>query len=834
MIFQKTLLQSKQYDPREIEPVLLQRWLAGNTYAFDRDSQAPIYSIDTPPPTVSGNLHLGHTYSYSHADFLARFWRMNGHNVFYPMGYDDNGLPTERLVEKQLGVTASSVGRAQFVQHCLQVSQAAEMDYQALWQRLGLSIDWRYTYRTIDERSRRLAQFSFIDLYRKGLIYRREAPTLWCPECQTALAQADVVDLERQSEFVTLDFKLADGRSLPVATTRPELLPACVAIFINPQDKRFQSLAGQTAQAPIFGNRVPILLDPGANPEIGSGVVMCCTYGDAMDLEWQRKHDLPINVIIQPDGRLSQAAGELAGTPILEARQHIKRALERDGLLHSRQPTLQTLRAHERCDTPVEFIITRQWFLRLLDFKEEFLKLGAMVAWHPEHMQKRYQAWVENLGWDWCISRQRFFGVPFPLWYCKVCGEAVLADESQLPVDPLGQSPASACPCGSRDFEPEPDVMDTWATSSLTPQIVGGWLDGNEELYRKVFPFSLRPQAHEIIRTWAFYTLVKAFFHSKSMPWKNALISGWGISGEGMGKISKSRGGGPMPPLEMIETYSADAVRYWAASTGPGKDAVISEEKIQLGAKLAVKLWNVARFSQRFLVAGMAHPGYSDAHPGYSDAPPGYSFTPADRWILSKTQQLVRRATSLMQDYDYASAKSIIESFFWGDLADNYLEMCKQRLYEANSPQQEAARFTLYHVLLTTIKLFAPFLPFVTEAIYLGLFTPEDEKASIHTSAWPSTEAAFEDQAALAYGESLIAIATAVRRYKSEKNLPLGSEIKRLQLATVDPGLAFFLRQAEDDLKSVCRAKLAEVVDTLDPGLHLLHSQGTLQIGIGP
>lgn len=828
----------KNFNPEEVEPRLQAAWQEMGTYHFSPQAAGAVYSVDTPPPTVSGHLHLGHVFSYSHPDFLARFWRMRGCNIFYPMGYDDNGLPTERLVEKRLGITAARVGRQAFIQKCLQVSEQAEKEYQALWQRLGLSIDWRYTYRTIDDRSRQISQYSFLELYRKGLVYRREAPAIWCPECHTAIAQADLNDLERQSEFVTLPFRLDNGEMLPVATTRPELLPACVSVFVHPRDARFSELAGRTATVPLFEQRVPVLQDPNAVPEKGTGAVMCCTFGDTLDVTWWYTHNLPLVEAIGRDGRMTQAAGDYAGIPVQEARRKIKQELQANDLLLNSQPVSQSIRVHERCDTPVEYIVTRQWFVQVLDSKDIFLEAGERVIWHPEHMRARYRAWVENLTWDWCISRQRYFGVPFPVWYCKDCGEIVLAEEDQLPVDPSEHQPARPCRCGSTSFIPEEDVMDTWATSSLSPQIVGQWQPCRQPqgtgdaqadtLFDKIFPFSLRPQAHEIIRTWAFYTIVKSHYHFGQLPWKEVLISGWGVAGEGMGKISKSRGGGPMAPLEMIERYSADAVRYWAASTGPGKDAVISEEKIQIGVKLVTKLWNVARFSARFL-AGYQPPAVSSKAALEAHAIP---LTPADRWILSRTQRLVRRVTGLLESYDYAAAKNEVETFFWTELADNYLEMCKQRLYTEASPAREGARFTLYQLGLTLIKLFAPFLPFVTEEIYLAMFAGLEGKPSIHVATWPQPEASLEDDQSERVGETLVGIATTVRRYKSEHNLPLGSELQRLQLATEQPALAESLMNAADDLQSITRARQIEVVDRLDAGLESLQKVGTVWVAL--
>lgn len=812
---------AKRYNPSEAEPRLQAFWQEKGFYHFSDADDQPVYSIDTPPATVSGHLHLGHVYSYSHPDFMARFWRMNGYNVFYPMGFDDNGLPTERLVERRLGITAAQVGRQVFIEKCLEVGVEAEKNYQALWQRLGLSIDWRHTYRTIDTLSRKTSQYSFIDLHKKGLVYRREAPTIWCPECRTAIAQAELDDKDFDSEYVTLPFCLDQGgESLQIATTRPELLPACMAVFVHPEDARFQGWIGKMVIVPLFGQAVPVLADAGADPQKGTGAVMCCTFGDTTDVAWWYSHKLLLVQSIGRDGRMTAAAGVLEGLTISEARQQVKLMLVDQGLIEGRQPTTHSVRVHERCDTPVEYIITQQWFIRVMDHRQELLRQGEKVEWRPIQMSSRYQAWVENLSWDWCISRQRYFGVPFPLWYCKGCGEVILADETRLPVDPTVQEPSHPCSCGSTEFIPEEDVFDTWATSSLTPQIVGRWLE-DPEFYRRVFPFSLRPQAHEIIRTWAFYTIVKSYYHFDSLPWKEVLISGWGLAGEGMGKISKSRGGGPMAPLEMIERYSADAVRYWASSTSPGKDSVISEEKIQTGAKLVTKLWNVARFSERFVE-------------GYQPPVELPALSPADHWILSRLQRLVRRATALFQQYDYAAAKSEVENFFWLELADNYLEMCKQRLYDPGSPQHESARFTLYTVLIHMVKLFAPFLPFVTEEIYQDLFAAGvGAAASVHLSSWPVPNPALEDEAAEELGEKLVAVATAVRRYKSDHNLSLGTELPGLQLMPERDGLAQALEAAKEDLASITRAQKIEVVSQLDPGCVVLITEGPVKAALG-
>jgi valyl-tRNA synthetase len=806
---------SKRYKPGEREAALRAWWQEQQVYAFDPVANGPLYTIDTPPPTVSGHLHLGHAYSYSQTDFLARYWRMNGCNVFYPMGFDDNGLPTERLVERLEGVTARDTGRDAFIERCLAAGEEAAAAYRELWQRLGLSVDWRYGYRTIDAASRRISQWSFIDLYRRGLAYRQQAPAIWCPTCHTAIAQADVNDLQRESTFYTLAFRLDDGTPLPIATTRPELLPACVAIFIHPDDPRHGRLAGRRATVPLFGQDVPVMADKGADPEKGTGIVMCCTFGDTADVTWWRMHDLPLVEAIDRDGRMSDPAGPFAGLTVAAARAEIVASLSAAGQLLDESPITQTVRVHERCDTPVEFIMSLQWFIRVLDEKEAFLEAGEQIAWHPPHMKNRYREWVENLAWDWCISRQRDFGVPFPVWYCNGCGEPLLPRDEDLPVDPRTDRPPGPCPqCGSGSFTAEEDVMDTWATSSMSPQIVGQ-LFRQPDLYKTVFPFSLRPQAHEIIRTWAFYTIVKSHYHFGAIPWNHVAISGWGIAGEGSGKISKSRGGGPKSPGEMIADYSADAVRYWAASTSLGKDSVIDEQKIQAGNRLVTKLWNVARFSQRFLV------GYEP-----SLVPPA-CLSVADRWLLSRLQRLTGRTAERFQAYDYATAKSEIEQFFW-QMADNYLEMAKQRLYDGG-PDSAGARYTLYWALSTLLHLLAPILPFVTEAIYQDLFATGE---SIHRRPWPKADQALLDEEAERGGAQLVEIAGAVRRYKSEASLPLGSEIQGLQVATGDASLLVLLREANADLASITRARTISFTAALEAGARPILNNESLAVAL--
>lgn len=808
---------NKRYDAQTEEPQLLAWWTDNEVYHFNPDSPAPVYAVDTPPPSVSGNLHLGHLYSYAHADFFARFRRMRGDNVFYPMGYDDNGLPTERLVERESGIRAAEIGRQAFIDECLRVGATVEQQYEDLWRRFGLSVDWRYTYRTIDRESQRIAQWGFLDLVRKDLAYRKLSPTIWCPECGTAIAQAELNDMERETTFYSLAFGLEDGQLL-IATTRPELLPACVAVFVHPADDRYRHLIGREATIPILERRVPILADTGADPAKGTGVVMCCTFGDMADVAWWRAYDLPLIEAIGRDGRMTASADPYAGLSILEARRAIVADLSACSLLAGQQPLSQSVRVHERCDTAVEYITSLQWFIRILDQKEEFLQAGEQIAWHPEHMRTRYRQWVENLNWDWCISRQRYFGVPFPIWYCAACGEPMYPDDSELPVDPSYEQPSRPCSCGSSEFLPETDVMDTWATSSLTPQIIGQMFTA-PALYRQVFPMTMRPQAHEIIRTWAFYTIVRSLYHTGLLPWQSVAISGWALAAEGEMKLSKSRGGGAVGPLEMLERFSADAVRYWAAGTALGKDAVINELRIQAGVKWSTKLWNVARFSERFLT-------------GYTPITMPADLTPADRWLLARLGEVIATVTRAFENYDYVTSKNEIEEFFWRDLADNYLEMAKKRLYDGGIGF-DGAQFTLYTALLATIKMIAPLMPFIAEAVYQGLFRDSEGGESIHRATWPVVDERFLNDSALATGATLLDITTAVRRYKSERNLSLGEELAELQIAITDPAMHATIQSAALDLISITRAQAITIVETPADKEEWL-TEGTVAIRIIP
>jgi valyl-tRNA synthetase len=797
-----------RYNFHEAEPRLAQFWAEHDIYAYDRAGSGPTYTIDTPPPTVSGELHIGHCYSYSQTDIIARFQRMRGKRVLYPMGFDDNGLPTERYVERLIGRKAGEMERSEFLACCQEIITQTEQGFEALWRRLGLSVDWNYRYSTISPQAQRVSQWSFIQLYQAGRAYQQSAPTLWCPECQTAIAQAEVEDEWQPTLFTTLAFHARDGSILPIATTRPELLAACVAIFVHPRDSRYAHLIGSTASiaSASFSNQerieVPILSDEKADPEKGSGAVMCCTFGDSTDVYWWRTHQLPLRDIVGRDGCLNQTTGELAGLTIKQARQRILEILMEQGLILSQQTIDHMVGTHERCGTPVEYLQTRQWFIRVLDQKEQLLAAGRAIKWYPEHMQSRYEHWVENLQWDWCISRQRYHGVPFPAWTCLDCGKIITATLDQLPIDPRISQPARACDCGSTEFAPEQDVMDTWATSSCSPFIIGRWPD-DPAWFEQHYPASLRPQAHDIIRTWAFYTIVKGLNHTGEIPWRSIMISGHAQAANRR-KFSKSKANATDKPGALIEQESADALRYWSSSIKTGSDTFLSLETMEAGRRLTTKLWNASRFAERHLARLSREALAQQQEPA--------SLLPTDRWLLGRLAQTITFATRELERNDYAAARGAIERFFWSDLCDNYLELVKARLYSESGQEWEAACWTLSQALLSVLKLLAPFMPYITEEIYQHLFREREGAISIHLASWPQAQLHWLDSSAEETGRAILDLITQVRRYKSEQGLSLGIELPHLRIIA-QPTLRASLEAARIDLRSATRAREIEIAE---------------------
>ena len=792
----------KRYDSKEAEPRWQKFWDDEGVYRFDPDSEADVYSIDTPPPTVSGKMHLGHAFSYSQQDFLVRYKRMRGLNIFYPFGTDDNGIPTERLVEKEKNIIARDMPRDEFVALCLKtLENELRPKYIADWKRIGMSCDWSIFYTTINEHCQRISQRSFIELYEMGREYRKDAPTMWCPECQTGISQVECEDKELASTFNDIVFKIG-GRDVEIATTRPELLPACVAVFFHPTDKRYKNYEGEKAKVPLFDVEVPILSDERADPEKGTGIVMCCTFGDQTDMEWQKAHDLPIKEAIGPDGKMTKLAGKYVGMTVAKARAAIIDELKDAGLLVKQEAITHPVNVHERCGTEVEYIKSKQWFIKYLDLKDEMIAWGEQLNWYPKHMHHRYNHWVEGLAWDWLISRQRYFGVPFPVWYCAKCEKEILAEKKDLPVDPLkDKPPVSKCPsCGHNEFTPEKDILDTWATSSLTPQLAAE-LYRDHPIYKKIYPMNLRPQAHDIITFWLFNTVVKSRMHNRVNPWKDVVISGHAQDPHGK-KMSKSKGN-VVEPQEMIEKYSADSLRFWAASSKLGEDLPFAEKELVSGEKFMTKIWNASKFVFMHL---------EDYDPN-ADAP---ELTVVDRWLMAKLKAVADGATESFEAYEYFRTKADSEKFFWQIFCDYYLEMVKHRLYnpdKVGTESRQAVQYTLYQSLLAILKLMAPIMPHITEEIYQGYFAKQEGCKSIHTSKWPEIAGEYEDKNAEEAGDMAAEIIRQVRKLKSDSNTPLGAEVASA-IVSIPKEKKQILAEVIEDVKGTGKIGELEIKDS--------------------
>ncbi|MEM4755700.1 MAG: valine--tRNA ligase [Candidatus Woesearchaeota archaeon] len=807
------------YNPHEAEKKWQQFWEEEEIYAFDPSSSKPKYTIDTPPPTVSGKMHIGHAFSYAQGDFIARFQRMIGKAVFYPFGTDDNGLPTERLVEKEKKVQGHQMPKKAFRELCLETVNALKPEFIRPWKELGISANFKESYSTIDAHCQATSQRSFLELYEAGFIKKKQIPTAWCTTCRTAIAQAEFENKELESTFNDIIF-IVEGKPVIISTTRPELLPACVAVFVNPNDKRYTHLHGKTIQVPLFGHQVPILTDNAVSMDKGSGVVMCCTFGDKTDIEWWQRFSLPLRVVITPDGKMNHHAKQFEGLSIKEARAAMLAALEQEGALVHQQQIVHAVNVHERCQTEIELLNTPQWFIELLEHKEILLSLADKINWYPEHMKVRYEHWVKNLSWDWCISRQRYYGVPIPVWYCKSCNTIIPAQKSQLPVDPLvDQPPVSQCPeCGDSALIPEEDVLDTWATSSLTPQIATNWIQDptRKETFSSMFPMSLRMQAHDIIRTWAFYTIVKAYYHHKDIPWKNIMISGHALDPKGQ-KMSKSKGN-TVDPIAMMKKYNADALRYWAAGSKLGDDLPFLEKELVTGNKTITKLYNAAKFSFLHL---------QDYTPTTLSTK---ELEPIDQWLFVHCSDLIKQATFSFKQYEYSKAKQETDYFFWHLFCDQYLEISKGRLYNPDIfgiEKRRSAQYTLYHVLLSVIKLFAPIMPHITEEIYQMYYRQHEKEKSIHSTLWPTLHV--KDQQVKDAGDLFVEILTLIRRYKSAKKLSQAAAIGNTSIILKkeqDAALLPLLRKMQPDLEYVTKCKaITVVVETKPPQ----HDQGILE-----
>jgi valyl-tRNA synthetase len=825
----------RHFDAGEAEKRWGEAWERDGVYHYDPSRpREETFVIDTPPPTASGSLHPGHVFSYTHTDILARQQRMSGRNVFYPIGWDDNGLPTERRVQiyyhircdpsapsdPDLELAEASakvrkkpprkVSRPDFIAACEEVTRRDETTFRELWMRLGLSFDWREEYQTIDARCRRIAQYSFLDLHRRGHVYTSFAPTMWDVDFQCAIAQAELEDRNLPGAYHDIEFALEGGGSFVISTTRPELLAACVGVTAHPDDERYRPLFGRRAITPLFGASVPIFPSEKADPEKGTGILMVCTFGDATDVEWWREERLALRQLVTRDGRLAPVEwgsegyesrdperarrfyAELAGKNIAQAQRRVVELLREpeasatgDGppLRGEPRPIEHVVKFYEKGERPLEYVPTRQWFVRLLPHKQALLRKGAELQWHPAHMHKRYEDWTENLAQDWCVSRQRYFGVPIPVWFPldaegrRDYDAPILPAPDRLPIDPTTDVPPGydasqrGRPGG---FDAETDIFDTWFTSSLTPQISSHWsLD--EERHRALFPADLRPQGHDIIRTWAFYTIAKALLHEDSVPWRHVALSGWVLDPDRK-KMSKSKGT-VITPLPLLDEYSADGVRYWAGSARLGVDTAIDEKVFKVGKRLVTKLFNAGKFvlSQ----SGEVHPISVEI----------------DRAFAAKLRELVERATRSFEAFNHAQALQETESFFWSHFTDAYLELSKLRA-RSEDPAASAARgsavATLRLGLDVLLRLLAPFLPYITEEVWSWCFAEEKGQPSIHRAPWPSHRdfadlAPPDDPASF---DRAVACWGAINKAKSDAAVSMGREVERLVIeanpATLD------------------------------------------------
>ncbi len=816
---------------------LEQKWAAEwdqlGTFAFDRSAtRDDVFSIDTPPPTVSGSLHMGHIFSYTHTDTIARYQRMTGKTVFYPMGWDDNGLPTERRVQNYFAVRCDpslpyeegfeppareslgpdgkkvkrqvSISRPNFIELCDELVALDEKVFEDLWRSLGLSVDWSLLYATIDERSRRASQRAFLRNLARGEAYQQEAPSLWDVTFQTAVAQAELTDKDMPGAYHKLRFSLPNGEDLLIDTTRPELLPACVAVVAHPDDERYTEFKGQTITTPVFDVEVPMVFHELADPEKGTGVAMICTFGDTTDVTWWRELNLPARAVIGRNGRFVEDApevmtpeaaeryGRMAGKTVFSGKEEIVTLLqESDALIGDIRPITHPVKFFEKGDKPLEIVTSRQWYIRNggreRDLGEALIARGDEMQWHPPYMQSRYTNWVDGLNGDWLVSRQRFFGVPIPLWYeLDESGEPrydapLSPDESLLPIDPSTDVPEGytaeqrGVPGG---FMADPDIMDTWATSSLTPQIAGKWED-DPDLFERVYPYDMRPQGHDIIRTWLFSTAVRSHFEEDAAPWRHACLSGW-ILDPDRKKMSKSVGN-VVTPSGLLEQFGSDAVRYWAASGRPGTDTAFDEGQMKVGRRLAIKLLNASKFAM----------GMGDLRSAL-DAP---VTEPLDQAMLARLALLTDDCTKAFDEFDYARALERTEMFFWA-FTDDYIELVKNRAYGSRGEEAAAsAHAALARALDTLLRLFAPFIPFATEEVWSWW-----REGSVHTSGWPDAgtlraSSGDADPGLLAVaGETL----TELRRTKTEAKRSLRTEIVQATVTDTDDRIAQLNHVAAD------------------------------------
>ncbi len=793
------------FDPKAYEPKWIEYWEEKGIYSFKRSllDLKPVYVIDTPPPYPSGEFHVGNALNWCYMDFVARYKRMRGFNVYFPQGWDCHGLPTEVRAERTLGIRKRELDPKKFKEICVKLTEEWIKPMREAIRRLGFSVDWSLEYKTMDPSYWRKTQLSFVLLYEKGLIYRGEHPVNWCPRCETAIAEAEIEYVERETTLNYITFEVEGWKTIVIATTRPELLSSCVAVFVNPLDERYKDYVGLKAKVPIYGRMVPIMADGEVDMAFGSGAVMVCTYGDKVDVKWQKRHGLPVVTSITEDGKMNENAGPYSGLTVEEARKRIIEDLRSKGLLVKQERTVQRVGTCWRCHTPIEILPRTQWFMKTTALKDLVEEKAEEITWIPQYAKQRLLDWVKSAEWDWVISRQRVFATPIPAWYCKECGQVIVAKPEWLPVDPREQGPPiEGCPgCGSREFVGESDVMDTWMDSSITCAVIAGWPD-DMELFSKLYPNDLQPNGYDIIRTWDYYLLVRHLALFGQIPYKVALINGM-VRGTD-GRMMHKSYGNYIEVREVVERYCADSLRQWAASGSTGYDIRFRWEDVDYAWRFLIKLWNASRL----VLSNAADYDYSRPD----------ELKLLDVWLLTKLRKVVERVTSAMEEMRFNDALDAVRSFVWHVFCDHYLEAVKYRLYgQSTAESRKAAQYTLTKSLYIVLRLLAPFCPFITEEIYQAGFKEKIGLDSIHLASWPDPSECEFDEGLEAKGDVVVSVIAAVRRTKIRNRLSPGHPLRVLQI-----GASSFIeamRLGFEDIRGTCRAKELVITDSLDDGV---------------
>ncbi len=796
----KNDVKPNDIDLKAIEKKWQDFWESEMTYHFDFNSTKPTYSIDNPPRYASGPLHVGHAVHYTHIDFAARYKRMRGYNVFFPLCFDVNGMPIEVNVEKKYNIKMVEYDRQKFIKLCHEFAEQNIGEMTRQFKILGESMDPSIYYQTDEEYYRRLTQISFIKLYQRDLIYKGERPINWCPRCGTALADAEVEYRDRTTKFNYIKFKLSEtGEDVIIATTRPELLCTCHLVAINPDDPRADSLVGKLIKTPIYEKEVRILPDDAVKPEFGTGIVMICSIGDKDDLDWIARYDLPLEKGIDQHGRMTAVAGKYVGMEIMEVRQTIIQDLKDAGLMVKQESLDQEVGSCWRCHTPIEFLVTPQWFLKTLDFKDHVLTRADEIDWYPEYMKTRLIEWVNSLSWDWVISRQRYFATPIPVWECSDCKHIIVAHEKMCYVDPtITAPPISKCPqCKGERFTGCKDVFDTWMDSSISPLFNSFW-QRDDAKFKKLFPMSMRPQSHDIIRTWAFYTILRSHLLCDSKPWDEIMMGGFILAPDGT-PMHASRNN-VIDPLEVLDKFGSDAIRYYAATCALGKDNAFRWKDVTEGVRFIRKLWNVE------ILMNININNLTKEDLDLSNA--FEEFHDIDKWILTRYSSIVREATEFMDNFQFDKARKIVVEFIWHELADHYLELVKHRIY---NPADKIINPILYQIGFGIIRLIAPILPHITEEIYHRFYKNLTEKESVHLTSW--CKPIFEDTEGEAHGKLIKDLIRGIRHWKSEQGIPLNTKLTYVGVISQNNEL---LSQNKKDIISTIKIKTFEFVDNAE------------------